>query len=409
MKKLIQSYKGLSREIYVLFIAQVVTSLGFFVQPFLTLLLTQKMAMDAERAGFFVFLSSLVWIPGSLIGGKLADSIGRKKIMVFFYTLSGLFMIPCAFLSLSPVIPWLLIASSFCRGITEPVNDAMISDLTTPEQRKQAFSLLYLAHNMGVALGPMIAGFLFLNHTPWIFLGDGITTLISITLILFFVGETIPKDQHHESPSEPQTEKAERGSLLSILIKRPLLILFMLGNIPLSFVYAQFSFSLPLQMADAFADSGALFYGIVMTVNAVTVVVTTTFLNHWTRNWAPAFAVGISALLFALGFGMISRISSLHWFFISTIIWTFGEILSATNTSVYIANHSPKSHRGRINSLAPILVWSGFGIAPMLSGQLIENRGLGFIWPLTIYISIPAALLFFLLAWWDKKKSNPID
>ena len=37
----------------------------------------------------------------------------------------------------------------------------MITDLTVAEQRKGAFSLVYLSHNIGFALGPMIAGFLF--------------------------------------------------------------------------------------------------------------------------------------------------------------------------------------------------------------------------------------------------------
>jgi Na+/H+ antiporter NhaC len=47
------------------------------------------------------------------------------------------------------------------------------------------------------------------------------------------------------------------------------------------------------------------------------------------------------------------------YFLLSTVIWTLGEILQATNTNVYIANHTPISHRGRFNAILPIIIGSG--------------------------------------------------
>ena len=50
-----------------------------------------------------------------------------------------------------------------------PASRSMLTDLSKAEERHKAFSLLYLGTNFGVAIGPMIAGFLFRNHLPWIF------------------------------------------------------------------------------------------------------------------------------------------------------------------------------------------------------------------------------------------------
>jgi hypothetical protein len=77
--RLFHTYAGLDRSIYFLFLAQVVNSIGHFVHPFLTLLLTQKLGMDPGEAGFYVFLSALAWVPGSLAGARRPTaSAGRR-------------------------------------------------------------------------------------------------------------------------------------------------------------------------------------------------------------------------------------------------------------------------------------------------------------------------------------------
>jgi MFS family permease len=156
--------------------------------------LTRKIGMDPVEAGTYVMLSAAAWVPGSLLGGKVADRIGRKRILVFFQALAAALLVPCAFLGVSRIIPWLLIGSSFLHGVAEPLNDAMITDLTVPQQRKGTFSLLYLSHNIGFALGPMIAGFLFNRYLMWIFLGDAFTTGIAVVLIALFTKESAPTE-----------------------------------------------------------------------------------------------------------------------------------------------------------------------------------------------------------------------
>jgi MFS family permease len=399
MRKFLRSYSGLDRSIYFLCLAQVVNSIGHFVHPFLTMFLTRKIGMDPVEAGSYVMLSAAVWVPGSLLGGKIADQIGRKRILVLFQSLAAAVLVPCAFLGVSRTIPWLLIGSSFLNGVAEPVNDAMITDLTVAEQRKGAFSLLYLSHNIGFALGPMIAGFLFNRYLSWIFLGDAITTGIAVVLIALFIKESAPSEQQiEESFAEDRSnERAERGSAIRVLLKRPFLVAFMFIHIILSFVYSQTAFSLPLQLSTVFAERGPQWYGTIMSFNAVVVIILTTFVIHSTERIKPALTVAIAGLFFAAGFGMIGLVRTLPLLLLSTLIWTVGEILEATNTSVYVANHAPITHRGRINAIAPIIMWSGFGLGPPLSAQFIEHFSLNGIWPLCFALSVLAAGLLLLM------------
>jgi MFS family permease len=411
IRKFLRSYSGLDRSIYFLCLAQVVNSIGHFVHPFLTMFLTQKIGMDPVEAGFYVMLSAVVWVPGSLLGGKIADQIGRKRILVIFQSLAAAALVPCAFLGVSRIIPWLLIGSSFLNGVAEPVNDAMITDLTVAEQRKGAFSLLYLSHNIGFAMGPMIAGFLFNRYLAWIFLGDAITTGIAVFLIALFIKESAPSEsQIAESFAKDRgEERAERGGLIKVLLKRPFLVAFMFIHIILSFVYSQTAFSLPLQLNAVFAAEGPQWYGTIMSFNAVVVIVLTTFVIHSTERIKPALTVAVAALFFAVGFGMIGLVRALPLLLLSTLIWTIGEILEATNTSAYVANHAPITHRGRINAVAPVIMWSGFGLGPPLSAQFIERFSLDRIWPLCFFLSLLAAGLLFGMHQLEKRTGRPRD
>jgi MFS family permease len=404
MAPVFKTYTGLDRSIYFLFIAQVVNSIGHFVHPFLTLLLTQKLGMDAGEAGFYVFLSALAWVPGSLAGGKVADSFGRKKAMVVFHTLPALALVPCAFLGASRLVAWLLIGASFLHGLAEPVNDAMLTDLTAPAQRKPAFSLLYLGHNIGISVGPLFAGFLFNRYLPWFFLADAATTLAAVALIAVFVRESAPTRERIEASLREDTgpERAERGSLLAVLFARPFLLAFLFVHVLLSLVYSQSQFSLPLQCASLFGEQGPRTFGLLASVNGVAVISLTTAVLHLTRRLAPVLTVALSGLFYAAGFGLIGLVGSLPWLLLSTLIWTMGEILGATSTGAYIAGHSPMTHRGRINAIAPVIMYSGFAAGPPLAGRLAERFSLAVIWPWTFFLSLAAALLLGLLYWRER-------
>lgn len=107
-----------------LFFATIINSMGMFVFPFLTLYLTGRLGMSQEKAGFFIMMLYLVYGPASLIGGKLADSFGRKKLMVIAQVLSGLCYIPCGFPTVGSNIRWFLLASVFFDGLTDPARSA---------------------------------------------------------------------------------------------------------------------------------------------------------------------------------------------------------------------------------------------------------------------------------------------
>jgi MFS family permease len=147
-------YSGLPRSIYVLFVVRIISAMGNFVYPFLTFFLTERIGFNAEAAGEFFLASAVFQAAGSIVGGKLTDRIGRKKLLLFFQGLSALCFFPCPFLGNSVLIPAFLILSGMFAGASHPVSTAMLTDLTNKVNRRQAFSLLYMGTNIGFSIGP---------------------------------------------------------------------------------------------------------------------------------------------------------------------------------------------------------------------------------------------------------------
>lgn len=186
------TYKGLPKSIHIIFLAQVTNRFGDFVLPFLTLFLVKKLGLSYESAGFAVMLTSLSSIPGSFVGGHIADHIGRKKSYAFFQLTAGVFLFFCVFFNNPQIIVALICISSFCNGGVRPIMSAIITDVLPAENRQIGFSISYLGINLGAALGPLVAGFLFSHYIPLIFIGDAITSLIAVSLVVLNIKETLP-------------------------------------------------------------------------------------------------------------------------------------------------------------------------------------------------------------------------
>jgi len=281
----------------------------------------------------------------------------------------------------------------------------MMNDLTTPENRKQAFSLLYLGVNAGTAVGSIVAGLLFNNFMKLLFIGDVITSLIAIAILARHVPETIPTREDYQAiDSERIDEKDESGGLLQALLRRPRLLVFALLNTVYAFTYAQTGFSIPLQSNALFGDAlGAKFYGTFNMINCVEVIVLTTFLAYLTRRIRSAVNVALSGIFFAIGFGMLYVTRNFWMFALSTFIWTIGEIIHATNVGVYIANHTPISHRGRFSAIIQIISGIGHAVSPYVMGSFIAQNGVTQVWPVIFVLSIASAGAMLLLGLSQKK------
>jgi MFS family permease len=400
IKQVLGRYRGLRREIYVLFFSRMINSLGAFVFPLLTLILSDKVGLSKQDAGICLTIIALVQVPAMTLGGKLADIFGRKKLIIIFQVLGAAVYIACGLIPPGITLVYLVAAASIFYAMSYPALDSMAMDLTTPSNRKEAFSLLYMGHNLGFSVGVVIGGLLYQQHLPFVFIGDALTTFAAVTLAAIFIPETMPGKSRivptHIS-EERHLEKAQQGSVARVLFKRPILLFFAMTMIIYYFCYSQWGFALPLQMNALFGTSGAQYYGFVAGFNGILVILFTPLITVLTRRFSSLVCIGIGGIVYVAAFALFGISSTLPLFFVGMFVMTMGEIINAVNGSTFIANHSPSSHRGRINSVLPIIMSTGGTLAPLLMGQIIAALGTMYSWFVISGCILVGAVLMFSL------------
>ena len=410
------SFRDLPKAIRALFAVRLIVAAGNFVFPFLTLILTTRLGWPPDKAGVFLTLMQVAALPGLLLGGRLSDAFGRKKIIIVCQAAAACLFLACILTGFKPILAFFIAGAAAALSATWPVTNALVADLVPPEKRKSAYSLLYWGNNLGFSIGPLAAGFLLHRAPGLIFIGNVSALCLSIFILARFVPETRAAGRTGYPLSEGETdaksrdssredspgEALSRGNLWSVLGKRPTIVVFSVLVALMNVVYSQQGFSLPLFLNERMGEKGAELFGAAMTANGLTVVLSTLLMSRLTARTPVLVIMAAAAALYGLGFGLLVLPTGFLLVMLSTIVWTWGEILAATNINVYIASKTPMSHRGRVNSFVSIVTNIGSLSGPLLAGVLIRGGGIDTVWPSAIVVGLASAALMLGLAAYDR-------
>jgi MFS family permease len=133
------------------------------------------------------------------------------------------------------------------------------------------------------------------------------------------------------------------------------------------------------------------------------VLIFTTVVLYITKKLNPLKSIAFAALLYAVGFGAIYFIESFYLFFLSTLVWTLGEIATMVNYNVFIASHTPMSHRSRFNGLLQVILGMGFAVGPFLAGFYVDHFGTRSIWLLAAALGVAVCAGLYALAEWEQR------
>ena len=399
--KLIDQYRGLRRENYVLFFGRIVTSLGSMVWPVLTLILNQKMGMDASMIAILMTASGIVMLPAGLFGGKLADRCNKKKIIIIGDVVSIICYIACGVVPLGiPTIVLILVASLF-QSIEGPSYNALVADITPTKNRENAYSLLYLGTNIGLVLAPTLGGLLFEDYLWLCFIISGISIGISTLLIWRLVKDITPLVEDGDEASYQAAQ--EQDSVFRILKKNPQVVLFLLATALYYAAYGQYNFLMPLDMA-AVHDNGALIFGTVSSLNCLVVVIFTPLITRVFRHAGDTKKMLIGELLLAAGYIIfLLLLGFIPAYYLAMTVFTWGEVFCTLAEGPYLSKRIPSSHRGRVNSVVSVLQSLLIGVFNITIGQIYDGLGSTPAWLIVLSVLGAAAAISAFLIRGDKR------
>lgn len=368
-------YSGLPKSIYILFASRVIDNMGSVVMPMITLILTQKIGFSKAQTGILATVFMLTQAPFLLLGGKLVDRLGSKRVIVLFNTLGALAYVPCALMRPGILMAAFIAAAADLFSVAAPAYNSIAVELCPGPQLKKAYSFLYLGYNLGLAVGPALGGMLFDRHLQLLFCIDAGTCFLSTALVHFVVPERGAENGGAvlggDAASKEEFLPLKDSHVLRFLLHTPGLLLFSAGLLVYNFCYSQWGFMLPLQAASLFHAAGAQNYSLLVSVNAAAVILFTPFLTAVTHRFRPIASVCVGGVFYTVAFLMYGAGAALSAFFAATVFLTMGQILININTSLYFAQQTPPSAIGRVNSLLAILNGVGVAVGPVIMGHVL--------------------------------------
>ncbi len=382
------SWNRLSRGVKAVFFVQIVNRMGDFVFPFLTLLMTQVYGLGPAPAGLVVTAAMGLESIGGLVAGRLSDRHGRRQVLVAFLSISALLLAGAGVAPASVVSAVAIVASGFFVGAMRPVLAALVADLSAPELRRAAFSLSYLGINLGVSVGPLLAGWLFHHALSWLFWVDALSTAAALIILV----ANVPRRTNPVHAAEPAAQR-EAGSF-SAFMRNPVLFPFALLAATYNVVYAQMIFTLGLQTVRLFGLQGPQVYGTVWTINALSVLGLTPLALRVTRRWSNLKSISVGMGFFALGTSVFLFGPGLALVLASTVLWTTGEVLYSIHVGDLVSTYSPPSVRGRFQGYVQFLATMGFVVSPAAGGLVAQALGLTGVWWLATALVASAGVGF---------------
>jgi MFS family permease len=379
------------RQFWILFGGTLVNAVGNgMVFPFLTLYLHQRLNLSITYVGIILMLWSFSSLVGQILGGILADRFGRKLLMTFSLGASACVMVLFGFADSFAFASIIVIGAGFFGALYQPPRDAMIADLIAPAKRPQAYGLLRVVANLGIAIGPAIGGFLAARSYLITFLGNASTAFLFCLITIFLMRETKP-------PTANAGEGANQanGSFLDVL-RDAQFMLFCIGVALCTILAGQMMAVLPIYMKDNFG-LGETFFGWVMTTNAAMVVLLQLPITRAVEKIPRLFLTATGAMLYALGVFAVTFASAFPHFVLAMALYTLGEMLLVPTSTAVTADLAPAPMRGRYMGTLG-LTWSvGFGIGPIVGGLISDHIAPSAIWSITAVAGLLAAILFLAL------------
>lgn len=380
--RLSQLTEGIPRSFWALLVGTFITKAGAFIMPLLFVYLTQVRGLDLPTAGYVTSLYGLGSLMGSMVGGVMADRLGRRFTMLVSLVLGAAFLLLIAVANNL----YTLAAATLVTGLTadayRPASQALVTDVVPEKHRLKAFGMQYWAINLGFAIASVVGGYMATRNFGVLFAADAATSLA----LAFIVWRLVPESR---PPPSPEQAASASGSLLTPFVDRRFAP-FLLFNLAIALLFFQHLSALPDDMKTKGLTTEA--FGLAIATNGVLIVLLQPLVLKPAERRPPALVLAVASLLTGVGFGLNIIATTLPMYALSVAVWTVGEILFAPVNAGIVATLAPPHLRGRYQG-AFTLTWSlASMLAPIASSNLLPVIGHKALWAGCLVIGVAVAV-----------------
>ncbi len=386
----IDTFKGLSKQIWFLALVTLVNRAGTMIIPFLALYLTNDLGFTKSQVGWIWTVFGLGSLCGSWLGGKLADKIGYYPVMVISLIATGFLFI---------ALQLLKSFESFCLGIFlimliadtfRPASFTAISVYSKPKNRTRSITLIRLAINLGMAFGPAVGGLIIVSMGyGGLFWIDGITCIVGGLMIVALLKPKVI--------NKKVTEKADilKERLKSLPAhKDGLYLLFLFVLFLIGFVFMQLFSTLPLFYEEVHLMNEAEIGWLIMMNGLLIFFLEMPLVTYFdSRDIAKVTILQYAIVLLALSYLVLVFEALFIVVIIGMILITVGEMLVFPFANTYAMNWAPKERSGEYLGLFTMAFSLANIVGPNIGVQVADQFGYNTCWYMLSAVSLLALFL----------------
>jgi MFS family permease len=334
-----------------------------------------KLPIALGTVGLVRFLPIVIF---SLIGGAVADSHDRRKVMFSAQLAMALSALILALLTFTGHIAvwqlYLLTAiTSIAAVFDAPARQSIIPNLLPSAHLANAFSMISMGRKIGAVSGPALSGAVI---AYW---GQGFTYLINALTfgaVLFALVRMGPIAQSRPAARRRGLDLQAIGEGIRFVRDSPMILATMLIDFFATF-FSSANALLPIFVVDIFL-AGEVEYGWLSAAQAVGAVVAALLLTQISMVRRQGMLFLVSVLVYGLatiGFGL-SR--SVGWGLVALVVIGAADSVSAILRNTIRQMQTPDEMRGRMVSVNQIFFMGGPQLGELEAGFVAQLAGAPF-------------------------------
>ena len=321
---------------------------------------------DFQTSFLFAIYSLSQFIAAPTIG-KLSDRFGRKPLLII--SLAGTVVANLIVGTASTAL--VLFVARFLDGITGgniSVAQAIITDISKPEERARAFGLFGASLGMGFVVGPLISYFTTQISLGAPFLASSLLATIALILTIWLLPETLKE-------AAPKTDKIFDLGLKNIIlgfsipgIGALLTVTFLTGT-----TFGMFTFGFQAYYIKVLAQDLPSFDLLFFSFGVLGALMQTLGIKFLTKNLSATRIMLIGLFFRSACFVLMPIVPNVIYFVVVSLIFSVFNSLIQPMISNLISLNTQPSEQGMTSGLNAAYLSISTGIGPVLSALLVDK------------------------------------
>ncbi|MGI2326291.1 MDR family MFS transporter [Planococcus sp. YIM B11945] len=377
------------KRVWLLIIGMLVNVTGnSFLWPLTTIYMHDYLGKSLSVAGLVLMVNAAAAIVGNLLGGALFDKYGGYKSVI-----GGIILTSLALTGLTIWHDFMQFAVfytiiGFSGGIVFPSMYAMVGT-AWPEGGRKAFNAIYLAQNVGVAIGPAMAGVLAAYSFDYIFAANlGMYLLFFLIAVFGFKSMSISPSSHTSVFNEKKKIR-KRGPFYALMIVCAGYLLCWIGYVQWQSTISAYTQEIGITLPQ---------YSLLWTINGLLIVIGQPFIRPIMKriedNIKSQLVIGI--LIMTVSYLVVAFAEDFSMFVIAMVILTIGEMFVWPAVPALANQLAPKGREGFYQGIVNSVATSGRMIGPLFGGLMVDLYGMQALF-MVITVLVAAAIITSLL------------